>query len=161
MKVPSFHCIRTTHSKLLDTLGPFETNISCHYKVYLHPHSYECLFTTIEATVAVQTFRSQRGLALSLFRHCLISLATSLYAQSIISQEVYDTACNENKDKNQRCVALLDCVEARVGIVPLDFNKVLHILQSEAFLESLADRLIQTYRELIIQIANSLPCAFL
>ena len=105
--------------------------------------------STIEATVAVQTFRSQRGLVLNLFRHCLISLADTLYAESIISQEVYDIAYNEYIGKNQRCAALLDCVEARVGLVPLDFNKVLHILQCQPFLESLADRLILTYCEWI------------
>ena len=112
--------------------------------------SRACLPSTIEPTVAVQTFRSQRGRILPSFRHCLLSLATSLYAESIISQEVYDTACNENKDKNQRCVALLDCVEARVELVPLDFNKVLHILQSEGFLVSLADSLIKTYSEWVL-----------
>ena len=82
-------------------------------------YSRPCILSTIEPTVAVQTFRSQRGLVLSLFRHCLISLADSLYASSIISQEVYDRACNEYIGRNQRCAALLDCVEARVGLVPL------------------------------------------
>ena len=103
----------------------------------------------IDPAAAVSSFRSQRGLLLNLIRHSLSTLANSLYAQRIISHEVYEKACNENKGTSERCTTLLECVEDRIRVRPSYFNKVVNILESDPFLEDLAEELVQSYRELV------------
>ncbi len=105
--------------------------------------------STIDATLAVQAFTSQRCLLLNLIRHCLPSLANSLLAKCMIPRDIYKKACNETRGSSERGVTLLDCIEARIELVPSDFTKVLRILQEEPFLEELADGLIHSYCEFI------------
>ena len=42
---------------------------------------------------------------------------------------------------------MLECVEARIKVRPSDFTRVVHILESDPFLEVLAEELVQNYRE--------------
>jgi hypothetical protein len=95
--------------------------------------------------VATAAFREQRELLLNLIRHCLPEVANSLYAKFMIPRRVFDLACNDNKGPSERGVALLDCVESRIEAVSSDFTKVVHILEAEPFLESLANALIKIY----------------
>ena len=44
-------------------------------------------------------------------------------------------------------MALLDCVEARSRAVPLDFVKFVRVLESDPYLESLANQLVHSYCE--------------
>ena len=97
--------------------------------------------------MAVATFRSQRDLMLNLIRHCLPSLANSLYAKAMIPSEIYERACNETRGRSERGVALLDCIEAKLEMGPSNFTTIINILQQEPFLKELADKLIHTYRE--------------
>ena len=103
---------------------------------------------SIDSAAAVNSFRSQRGLLLNLIRHSLSTLANSLYAQRILSLEVYEKVCNENIGSSERGGALLECVEARIGAQPSDFTKIVYILESNPFLAVLAEGLVQSYREL-------------
>ncbi len=48
---------------------------------------------------------------------------------------------------SERSVALLDCVEARSEAVPSDFIKIVQILESEPYLESVATQLVHSYCE--------------
>ena len=102
------------------------------------------LLSSVDPTVSTTVFRKQRGLLLNLVRHCLPSLANSLFAQSIIPQDVCEIACNKTLTSAERGVALLDCVESRIEAVPSDFTKVVHILEEEPFLESLAKNLVES-----------------
>ncbi len=95
------------------------------------------------------SFRSQREGVLKRIRHCLPSLANSLYAQFLITQDVLEKAINESVGF-EKSVALLDCVEARIEAEPLDFIKVVQVLETERYLESLATQLVHSYRELNI-----------
>ena len=107
-----------------------------------------CRFPSIiDQVVAVNCFRSQRGVLLNLIRHCLPSLANSLLAEGIIPVDVYDDVNNPMLNKSQRSGALLECVEARIEVIPSDLGKVVHILESEPFLKSLATKLVHTYCE--------------
>lgn len=94
------------------------------------------------------SFRKLREGLLSLTRQCLPSLANSLYAQSLIPQDVYEEVTDRNVGKGERSAALLDCIEARTKTVPLDFIKIVGILEAEPYLESLATQLVQAYCEL-------------
>ena len=95
--------------------------------------------------MAVKSFRSQLKVLLNLIRHCLLSLATALFADGIIHQNVYDKACNETLTFDSRGVALLNCIKARIEAVPSDFTKIVSILESEPFLRESADGLVQNY----------------
>ena len=75
----------------------------------------------------------------------------SLYAEYMIPRRVYELVCNENKCLGERGVALLDCVESRIEAVPSDFTKVVHILEEEPFLESLAKDLVESYCKGLMQ----------
>ena len=101
----------------------------------------------IDPAAAVSSFRSQQEMILKLIRNCLPTLATSLYSQRIIPQDVKEKACNENRGSSERAGALLECVEARIEVQPSDFTMVVHILESDPFLEVLAEELVQNYRE--------------
>ena len=105
--------------------------------------------STIDPTVATNALRKQRSLLLKLIRHCLHSLANSLFADSIIPQDVCERACNQTLTSSERGVALLDCVESRIEAVPSDFTKVVHILEGEGFLRPGAEELVKSYCESI------------
>ena len=74
-------------------------------------------------------------------------MANSLFAEFMIPKSIQQKVCNEHKDVNERGVALLDCVESRLEVMPSDLTKVVDILESEPFLRSLADRLVDSYCE--------------
>ena len=73
----------------------------------------------------------------------------NVYAQRIISHEVYEKACNENRGSNERGGALLECVEAKIEVRPSDFTRVIRILESDPFLEVLVEKLVQSYRKFV------------
>ena len=52
---------------------------------------------------------------------------------------------DRNIGKGERSAALLDCIEARTKMVPLDFIKIVGVLEAEPYLESLATQLVQSY----------------
>ena len=71
-----------------------------------------------------------------------------MLASSIIPEEVYQVF-NSNQAALERSVTLLDCIEARISSVPSDFKKVVQIIQSDSFLQTLADGLVQSYCECV------------
>ena len=95
--------------------------------------------------MAVKSFRSQLKVLLDLIRHCLLSLATALFADGIIHRDVHDKACNETLSSESRGVAVLDCMEARIEAVPSDFTKIVSIMESDPFLGEIAVGLVQNY----------------
>ena len=56
---------------------------------------------------------------------------------------------NVNRGMSERGGALLECVEARIKDKPSNFTRVVHILESDPFLEVLAEELVQGYREFV------------
>jgi len=94
----------------------------------------------------VRAFKKERIPLLNLISHCLPSLANSLYAKSLISEDVRDKACNEVLGKKMRGVALLDCIESRIE-GDLNFHDFIKILEDETFLREAAHRLIHNYCE--------------
>ena len=109
--------------------------------------SFSTLPPTIDPAVALHCFRSQRGVLLNLIRHCLPSLANSLLAENIIPQDLCERACNQCLGSGERGGAVLDCIEAAIQAVPSDFTAVVQILESERFLRSQAEKLVEIYCE--------------
>ena len=97
--------------------------------------------------MAIKAFRSQHALLLNLIRHCLPSLASSLYAKSMIPGGIKEKACNQHLDSNERGVALLDSVQSKLEEEPSDFSKFVAILESEPYLRSQAKQLVKNYCE--------------
>ncbi len=93
------------------------------------------------------SFRSQREGLLKLIRHCLISLANSLYAKFLIPEDACENATDRSVGMSERSVGLLDCVEARIEVVPSDFIKIVQILESDLYLQSAARQLVHSYCE--------------
>ena len=110
--------------------------------------------STIDPTVATNALRKKRSLLLNLIRHCLPSLANSLFADSIIPQDVCERACNKTLTSSERGVALLDCVESRIEALPSDFTKVVHILEAEPFLAPGVKELCESYCEPIEKLTH-------
>ena len=108
------------------------------------------LLAVIDGGVAVKALRSQRVNLLNLIRHSLLMFTESLRAEGIISQEVYEIACNDSKEITKRAVALLNCLEDRVEAVPADFTKLLDILQADSYLDPLHKYLLQSYSECLL-----------
>ncbi len=92
--------------------------------------------------MAVKSFRSKINILLNLIRHCLLSLAAALFAESLIHEDVYDEACNKTLSSDSRGVAVLNCIKNRIKAVPSDFTKIVSILESEPFLRDIADELL-------------------
>ena len=103
--------------------------------------------STIDSTVAINAFSSQHNLLLNLIRHCLPSLASSLYAKSMIPEDIKEKACNQNLGSNERGVALLDSVQSKLEGEPSNFSKFVAILESEPYLRSQAEQLVKNYCE--------------
>ena len=103
----------------------------------------------IDQTAALNSFRCRHKHLLNLVSQTLTSLANSLLASSIIPEEVYQRVSNSNQAAFDRSVTLLDCIEARISSEPSDFKKVVQILQSDRFLQTLADGLVQSYCECV------------
>ena len=99
--------------------------------------------------MAVAAFKSQREGLLSHIRHCLPSLTNTLYAQSLIPQDLHEEVNDRSIGKGERSVTLLDCVQARLEAVPSDFVKIVRVLESDHYLEPLANQLVHSYCESI------------
>ena len=84
---------------------------------------------------------------LKLICHTLPSTTNSLYAESLIPQDIYEEINNHYIGKSERTATLLDCIEARIEIKPSDLAKIVRILGSDHFLDSLAKALVNSYRE--------------
>ena len=84
---------------------------------------------------------------LNLMRHCLPSLSNSLWSKSLIPPDIHEKALNHIIGSGERCVALLDCIEARLAVEPSAYTTIVHILLSEPYLEVLAKELVQDYCE--------------
>ena len=80
-----------------------------------------------------------------IIKHCLSSLTNSLYARSLITDEVYEKASNETLGKTERAKAILDCLEDKFRMKSSNFTVAVDVFRSDAFLESLADKLIKSY----------------
>ena len=106
-------------------------------------------FTSLPSTVdpATDALRMHRGLLLAFFRDCLPHVTNSFYAEDIIPLHVHDKASNLSLGVTERILALLDSVESRMEAVPSDFTKVVHILEMEPVLESVAEQILQSYCE--------------
>ena len=99
-------------------------------------HFYHCFSVPVPDSVAVvAAFRSQRELLFNLARHCLLQLANNLYSAFVIPEQVKELAFNTSKDVSERVVAVLDCVESRLEVVPADLDKIHHILRAEPFFD--------------------------
>ena len=65
----------------------------------------------------------------------------------MIPQDVYDKATNQSLVPNDRGAALLDCIQSRLAAKPSDFTHLVVILESDPYLRSLAEQLVQSYCE--------------
>ena len=101
--------------------------------------------STVDLTVALRAFRSQRVLLLNLIRHCLPTLANSLLAQNLIHKDVYEKVCSDKNPSSERGGALLECLEDRIEAFPASLLKIVDILKSEPFLQEMADDLVHAY----------------
>ena len=101
--------------------------------------------SNVDPTVAIAALETQHGLLLNLIRHCLPSLANSLFVQGIISRDVYERAFDTSLTRSERGVALLDSVKSGIEESPSDFIKVVHIIEKEPFLESLSKDVVKSY----------------
>ena len=97
--------------------------------------------------MAINAFRSQHALLLDHIRHCLPSLASSLFSEFMIPEGIKEKACKDNLDSNERGVALLDSVQSKLKGEPSDFSKFVVILESESYLRSQAKQLVKSYSE--------------
>ena len=116
-----------------------------HHMVYCSVST--SLPSTIDSTVAIKAFRSQHALLLNLIRHCLPSLASSLFAEFMIPQGVYDKAGNQSLSFTERGKDLLDCVGLKIEESSSNLEKVVAILESEPYLRSQAEQLVKNYCE--------------
>ena len=99
----------------------------------------------IDPVKAVSAFKSQRGKLSTIIRNDLTNIAHKLYANSIIPQKTLDEAINNSLGKDDRTVALLRAIEAKIKVQPLDFTKLVNILDSEPYLSTLAEGLVHNY----------------
>ena len=100
---------------------------------------------TIDPVKAVSAFKSQLGKLSTIIRNDLTNIAIKLYADSIIPQKTLDEATNRSLGKNDRTVALLNAIEAKIEVRPSDFTKLVNILDSEPYLSTLAEGLVHSY----------------
>jgi len=87
---------------------------------------------------------------LNLFPNCLPQLASHLYAECIITKEVFKNARHVNRTDSEKSEALLDCMESKIEDDPSYFKKIVDILKSKDLdLESVAEALMERYCEYI------------
>ena len=103
--------------------------------------------SSIDAEVAVAAFQSQRDVLLIAIHSCLTEVANKLLAKFVISQEMFDKACNPRNDSRERAADLLSCVQDRIKTEPADFVRVVDILESEPILTRQARQLVDSYRK--------------
>ena len=60
----------------------------------------------------------------------------------MISGDIHESVCNENRGKSERALTLLSSLEAIIGT---KFAQFVAILRSEPYLEQLADTLVTSY----------------
>ena len=89
---------------------------------------------------------------LNLARHCLVSLANSLFAEEIIPRDVLEETTSDSSNSSKRCLALFSCVEDKIGVVPSDFAKVVRILDCDSFFKELVKELIKSYGKLRVHL---------
>ena len=118
-------------------------NVQC----FLYCSVSTSLPSTIDSTVAIKAFRSQHALLLDHIRHCLPSLASSLFSEFMIPEGIKEKACNQNLSTNERGVAVLDSVQSKLKGEPSDLSKFVVILESEPYLRSQAEQLVKNYCE--------------
>lgn len=106
---------------------------------------------TIDSTVAIAAFVSQRKWLLESIRFSLPKLANDLYTRSLIPLDVYTKCCNEKTDEiNVRGLHLLDCVEVGIRRYPQDFKEFITILEdSGPYYAKSAHELVKSYCKLI------------
>ena len=102
---------------------------------------------SIDPAVAVAAFQSQRDVLLVAICSCLTTLANKLLAKFVITQEIFDKACNPFHESRERAAYLLSCVQDRIKTEPADFVKVVDILESEPTLTRQARQLVDSYRK--------------
>ena len=100
---------------------------------------------TIDPVKAVSAFKSQRGELGTLICNDLTNIANKLYADSIIPQKTLDEAINSSLGKDDRTVALLSAIEAKIEVRPSDFTKLVNILDSDPYFSTLAEGLVHSY----------------
>ena len=100
---------------------------------------------TIDPVKAVSAFKSQRGKLSTFICNDLTNIANKLYADSIIPQKTLDEVTNSSLGKDDRTVALLSAIEAKINVRPSDFTKLVNILDSEPYLSTLTERLVHSY----------------
>ena len=100
---------------------------------------------TIDPVKAVSVFKSQLGKLSTIIRNDLTNIAIKLYADSIIPQKTLDEVTNRSLGKDDRTVALLNAIEAKIEVRPSDFTKLVNILDSEPYLSTLAKGLVHSY----------------
>ena len=100
---------------------------------------------TIDPVKAVSAFKSQREQLSTLICNDLTNIANKLYAESIIPQKTLDEATNSRLGKDDRIVALLSAIEAKIKVQPSDFTKLVNILDSEPYHSKLAEGLVHNY----------------
>ena len=65
----------------------------------------------------------------------------------MIPLEVYNKAFNQSIDVNERGVALLNSIQSKLGDEPSYFSKFVVIMESEPYLRSQAEKLVQSFSE--------------
>ena len=105
--------------------------------------------------MAVAAFQSQRDVLLVAICFCLTTLANKLLAKFVITQEIFDKACNPCHESRERAAYLLSCVQDRIKTEPADFVKVVEILESEPTLTRQARQLVDSYRKCSVMLIHA------
>lgn len=104
--------------------------------------------STTDSTIGLKAFRSQRDHLLNLIQHCLLPLSNSLFAEGLITKDVYDMALSSNKNRNEKCLTLLDCIETKIESVSSGFTQVINILRdSDLYLSDVVKDIVHNYCE--------------
>lgn len=107
--------------------------------------STSSLPSTIDPILALAALRARRDGLQNLLQHCLLEMANYLLADFLVPGQLYDKVVNDYLNPTERVLALLDCVESRIEVVPSDFIKFVRILEEVLPLEPLAKDLVQSY----------------
>ena len=104
----------------------------------------------VNRDAAFQALKGHRGdlMVAILDNHCL-ELASHLYAKDIIPRATVSTVSVVAKTKEEKNMALLDAIEARVLTNPSDFNALLDVLEADTVLHIFASRLRNSYHNVI------------
>lgn len=103
--------------------------------------------------MASTVFRRERRRLLELIQHCLPSFSNALYAEGLISQDIYEAVGDQGVVECSE--TLLDSIEANVSS---DFAKFVGVLESEQHLQSLAKEIVHYCKWCQLQV-SLLPVA--